>query len=209
MNVNLDDELRGAPPAGYGNDFSTHLLEEYKLYVSMADKISERRQAANTFFLAINSAVITALGITWPSEIGASKFSWFIVVSAVGILLCLSWNRLLRSYKDLNSAKFVIIGKLEGYLPVRPYAAEWKLVGEGKVSRQYLPLSHIELKIPFFFMLLYIALAGIVPLTANGSPATEKTPTTIFVEENGCKPGVTPNVETIRQKMEPQKGKPR
>src|SRR5256885_4461010 len=36
-------------------------LEQYKLYVEMADRISSRRLTANSFFLTINSAII-ALG---------------------------------------------------------------------------------------------------------------------------------------------------
>ena len=37
------------------------LLEQYKLYVEMADRISQRRGAANTFFLTFNTAVVGAL----------------------------------------------------------------------------------------------------------------------------------------------------
>ncbi len=186
MSVDLNKELTGVPATVYGSDYNAHLLEEYKLYVGMADKISERRQTANTFFLAINSAVITALGIAWPADVVAVKMPWFFVAATVGGLLCLSWYRLLKSHKDLNSAKFTIIGKLEELLPVRPYAAEWKLVGEGKVSRLYLPFTHIETKIPCFFMMLYVGLAIIVPLTQRNPPVPEKAQTTVFVEGNSC-----------------------
>ena len=30
------------------------LLEQYKLYVEMADRISQRRQSANNYFLSVN-----------------------------------------------------------------------------------------------------------------------------------------------------------
>ena len=33
-------------------------LEQYKLYVEMADRISSRRQNANSFFLSINTAIV-------------------------------------------------------------------------------------------------------------------------------------------------------
>src|SRR5262245_9792406 len=42
--------------------FQNHLLEQYKLYVEMADRISQRRGTANTFFLTVNTAIIGALG---------------------------------------------------------------------------------------------------------------------------------------------------
>ena len=41
-------------PEKYGEKYKEHLLEQYKLYVEMADRISGRRQTANSFFLSIN-----------------------------------------------------------------------------------------------------------------------------------------------------------
>jgi hypothetical protein len=38
------------------------LLEQYALYVEMADRISSRRGLANTFFLTLNSAILTLVG---------------------------------------------------------------------------------------------------------------------------------------------------
>jgi hypothetical protein len=186
MSVHLNEELAGVPSATYGTEYNSHLLEEYKLYVSMADKISERRQTANTFFLTLNSAALAALGFAWPAELSGARRPWLFVVAAVGMVVCLSWYRLLRSYRDLNSAKFTIVGALEALLPVKPYAAEWKLVGEGKVSRLYLPLTHIETKVPFFFMLLYLGVAIIVPWAKGSELAPEKAQTTVFLQENGC-----------------------
>ena len=36
----------------YGDRYIEHLLEQYKIYVASADKISDRRQKANEFFSA-------------------------------------------------------------------------------------------------------------------------------------------------------------
>jgi hypothetical protein len=38
------------------------LLEQYKIYVEMADRISSRRALTNTFFLTINTAVFALVG---------------------------------------------------------------------------------------------------------------------------------------------------
>src|SRR2546426_1964670 len=37
-------------------------LEQYKLYVEMADRISARRQTANEFFLSVNTVIVALLG---------------------------------------------------------------------------------------------------------------------------------------------------
>jgi hypothetical protein len=40
--MDLDEALYRASPSTYGEQYQSHLLEQYKLYVQMADKISER-----------------------------------------------------------------------------------------------------------------------------------------------------------------------
>ena len=47
--------------AKYGEKYDEHLLQQYLLYVQMADKISERRSLANTFFLTANTAILSAI----------------------------------------------------------------------------------------------------------------------------------------------------
>jgi hypothetical protein len=186
MSSDSDVEIASAAEAQYGSEYRNHLLEQYKLYVEMADKISERRQAANTFFIGMCSALLGALGVTWPTDAVIARTPWFVLVSVVGILLCLVWYRLIRSYRDLNSAKFKVVGRMESFLPVRPYRAEWELVGEGKASGLYLPFTHIETRIPFAFVALFVAVAIAAPLTkghekAPGSEA--KSLTTMYFEK--------------------------
>ncbi len=57
----VDDTLcnRGVTPASFGGGqerYQAVLLEQYKLYVEMADRVSARRALANTFFLTLNTA---------------------------------------------------------------------------------------------------------------------------------------------------------
>ncbi|MBP7615288.1 MAG: hypothetical protein KA756_06515, partial [Steroidobacteraceae bacterium] len=47
----------------YGADFRLHALREYELYVEMADRVSNRRMLANSFFVGMNTAVVGALAI--------------------------------------------------------------------------------------------------------------------------------------------------
>src|SRR5947208_1921235 len=127
----LRRDLKGVPKDVYGGEYTSHLLEQYKLYVQMADKISERRQSANTFFLTINTALVAMLGIVWPPTEQIIRPVWYLIVSMAGLALCFSWYRLLRSYRDLNSSKFRVVHAIEQLLPIRPYDAEWTSVGRG------------------------------------------------------------------------------
>ena len=54
----IREALWNEDPSPSGSD---RLLEQYKLYVEMADRISQRRGAANTCFLTFNTAVVGAL----------------------------------------------------------------------------------------------------------------------------------------------------
>ena len=52
----------------YGGDTAAYqkaILEQYKIYVEMADRISQRRGLTNTFFLTLNTAIFTAIGLFW------------------------------------------------------------------------------------------------------------------------------------------------
>ena len=42
--------------------YEHHILDQYKLYVEMADRISSRRNSANIFFLTLNSTILTIIG---------------------------------------------------------------------------------------------------------------------------------------------------
>ena len=156
MAENLQRHLVGVSKDKYGANHADHLLEQYKLYVEMADKISERRQSANSFFLAINTALVTALGIVWGE--GFLKLSWYSIVGAAGMVLCYSWWSLLKSYRDLNAGKFTVVHAIEQHLPIRPYDAEWAIVGRGKDPERYKPLTHIEILVPWVFFFLYVTL---------------------------------------------------
>jgi hypothetical protein len=164
--MDLDEALYKTPASKYGAEYQNHLLEQYKLYVQMADKISERRQSANSFFLTVNTAQIAFLGLVAspdesgdPGIVASPPLPWVLVVAAAGVVLCYSWYRLVRSYKDLNSAKFKVVHAIESRLPASPYDAEWEAVGRGEDKDLYLPFTHVEIYIPWVFAALYVLLA--------------------------------------------------
>ncbi len=132
-----------------------HVLEQYKLYVEMADRISARRATANTFFLTLNTLVVGALATCAEKSSHLS----IIVVCIAAIVLCYVWKRLINSYRQLNTAKYAVIGELERKLPSSPYwSAEWSALGEGKDPRRYKQLTGVEKGVPIIFMGLYLLL---------------------------------------------------
>lgn len=154
--------IQGVQPAQYQGTYTSDLLEQYKLYVEMADRISQRRQTANTFFLSINTLLVTLSGFFVTHIEKGSEYLWLFFVGIAGIILCFYWYKQIRSYKDLNSAKFIVIHEIELFLPIRPYDAEWTAVGMGQNEKHYLPFTHIELQIPWVFLWLYIAMMIII-----------------------------------------------
>ncbi|MEU0092622.1 hypothetical protein [Kribbella sp. NPDC006257] len=140
------------------------LIEQYKLYVEMADRISTRRGIANGFFLTLNTLIFTAAGFFWQkpadARAGLVLFPWLVLTGQ-----CLAWFLIIRSYRQLNTAKYVVIGALEERLPASPYwRAEWAALGVGRDQARYWPLSTIEQWIPMFFAASYVI--GFIALIA-------------------------------------------
>ena len=82
-----------------------------------------------------------------------------MAVSVAGIAVSSLWYFLIRSYRDLNSAKFNVVHLVESEMPLKLYDAEWEMVGRGKNRKLYLPVTHIETKVPVLFIAIYVALA--------------------------------------------------
>jgi hypothetical protein len=77
------------------------------------------------------------------------------------------WYRLVRAYKDLNSAKFKVVHEIEAQLPLAPYDAEWEAVGRGKAPKLYLPFTHVEIYTPLvFFAIHLVVLVRYIPFKA-------------------------------------------
>lgn len=141
---------------GSGEKYATVVLEQYKIYVEMADRISARRAVANTFFITLNSVAVTLIGILWKDRPSAST-GWLILPLTILLGLCAAWFWLVRSYRQLNTGKYAVIGALERRLPASPYwAAEWTALGKGGDRSVYWPLTHLEQWIPALFGAAYV-----------------------------------------------------
>jgi hypothetical protein len=152
----LDLEADAAPaPAGLPENY----VELYKIAVEMADRISARRGVANSFFLTVNTGIVAVLS--------SRDVRWYLAVA--GIVFSVTWWALLRSYRELNRAKFDVILAMEERLPVRVFGDEWDRLRSEPASfgvrrgalrpwlRQYRELGRVERIVPWVFVVIYLA----------------------------------------------------
>jgi len=153
MSNEINTHLLKVTNSEYGKHYQQHLMDQYQLYLEMTDRISQRRLKANTFFLSINSFLATVIGYL----LGSKNPPITAVISfLIGAILTYLWFRIVNSYQQLNSGKFKVILEIEKLLPLSPYSAEWKILGEGKCKNLYTPFSNIEKWVPRLLMSLHI-----------------------------------------------------
>lgn len=107
------------------------IVDLYKMAVEMSDRVSARRASANTYFLTLHTGLAAFVGfLSSAPELGAVPRvddAGAAVLSAAGVMLAVAWWLLLRSYRDLNAAKFKVINEIESeHLPIQIFLAEWK-----------------------------------------------------------------------------------
>lgn len=151
-------------PEEYGANYSAHLLEQYKIYVEMADRVSQRRDQSNRFYVTIVSAlaaivvVIARFGVPADGANGALSDIGFLAIGLFGLALSGVWWLNIRSYRTLNSAKFEIINRIEKQLPFAGYSEEWDILRPLEGRKPYLQLTRVEQFVPIIFMALFALL---------------------------------------------------
>ncbi|MEV0298351.1 hypothetical protein [Nocardia sp. NPDC050710] len=156
LRTRLWNETRENPgPEGRAITYESAVLEQYRLCVEMADRVSARRGLTNSFFLTLNTGIFTLVAAF--AKAPSQDTVWWLAIPLAAILgQCFAWFYLVRSYRLLNSAKYQVVGALEERLPASPFwKAEWWALGEGTDRARYWPLSHIEQWIPILFALAY------------------------------------------------------
>jgi hypothetical protein len=138
------------------------VLDQYKLAVEMADRVSGRRGAANGFYLTAASALLaTSEGLS------------LAVAAIAGMALSLAWWAQLTSYRNLNAAKWKVIGNLEKELSAQPFTDEWSILKAEPLERtvlrskrlgrwlqpfaRYVELSLVEQIAPLVYFGLFVA----------------------------------------------------
>jgi hypothetical protein len=132
------------------NKFDSVLLEQYKLYVEMTDRLSARRNDAAKFY----TSLLTALLALIPFVLGQGLVTpvhkiALLGIGVIGAILCFIWVVNINSYKQLASLKFKVIEEMEQHLPYQCYSREWQILGTGKYS--YRRLNKVERIVPILF----------------------------------------------------------
>jgi hypothetical protein len=154
--MDIEEVLIGLSQDDYGDSYRNDVLDIYKTYLDMTDRISARREKTNSYFLTINTALVGLLTYLSLSDTSCPILTTHLPIAIAGITLSYLWYRIIRSYRDLNSAKFKIIHRIENFLPLAPYDAEWEAVGRGQNKKLYLPFTHVEIFVPWVFVLLHL-----------------------------------------------------
>ena len=127
-------------------------LELYKLAAEMADRVSARRATANAFFLTVNTALLAFVST------GLDNMLWLVALA--GIALSGAWWVLLKSYRDLNAAKFAVITEMENNLDAKVFGDEWIILKEKRQEgwqHRYTEFGAVERFVPLVFAALYAA----------------------------------------------------
>jgi hypothetical protein len=148
---------------------SSQALELYKVMVQSSESLVGRRQAVNTFFLTMNGALLTAIGIIVQSSRDNRLGSLGVAVLALtGAILCAAWRSLINSFGQLNYGKFQVINSVERFLAVAIYAAEWEALGRGQDPKIYRSFTSREIWVPNALLALHIGTALVAIIAALG-----------------------------------------
>ena len=139
------------------------LLEQYKVFLQTSEDLVARRQTVNNFYISINSALVALFSAMFAFELSAThRLVIGLLFSAVGIVLSVSWIRLLASYGNLNSSKMRIISSVERHLPASLYDAEWAALSDKLNKKRYISFTESEKNIPRLFIVLYTAVFALL-----------------------------------------------
>ncbi len=129
----------------------TELLEIYKLHAELADRVSQRREAANRLHIGILSGLGLATGIFIESGVAESLNFVFLAVGILGSVISASWWFVIRSYRQLNSGKFKALDELENEIAFPFFRREWEILKTGKKQNRYWEITNVETFLPVVF----------------------------------------------------------
>ncbi|MFG3064405.1 hypothetical protein ACGFYM_38505 [Streptomyces sp. NPDC048231] len=134
------------------------ILDLYKTAVEMSDRISARRGTANAFYLTVQTALVSVLGLS-PTRLASAPWWMNFAVCLAGLTLSTSWWLQLRSYRSLNRAKFTVIHAMEMRLPVKIFTVEWEALRQDRTQphlSRYVELGMVERAVPLVFAAIHL-----------------------------------------------------
>ncbi|MCF8468946.1 MAG: hypothetical protein K9G33_16220 [Sneathiella sp.] len=139
---------------------SSQINDLYRIMIDSSEKLIQRRQITNGFFITVIGGIVTASGfIIKENPVGDANVYALLLPTLVGIFLCRSWGNLIKNYGRLNAAKFRVILRLEEELRASVFSAEWVALGKGLRPKKYRSFTDTEQHVPNMFMVLFIVFA--------------------------------------------------
>lgn len=129
----------------YGDGYNSSVMEQWKTCVEQANSNTEKRNNSNGLFITINTGLFAVITFTGDNK--------SFLLSVVGIVICILWLNMIRSYQQLSRVKYDIVNEIEAKLPLAPFTHEWEKL---KLEHNYVGLTKIEKAIPRVFLFLYV-----------------------------------------------------
>ena len=143
-------------------DDKAELLELYKLHAELADRISQRREAAHRLFVGILTGIFILLAAFLRFGTGNIPTQAIVIAGgSLGVALSMSWYIVIRSYRQLNTGKFKTLHELEKKLAYPFFRREWEFLEQGKKKSRYWKLTVVETFLPIIFCLFFVWLVFI------------------------------------------------
>lgn len=142
------------PAAEWSADETKAALDIYRMLVELADKVSQRRQSSNSFYLSVNTALV---GASAYLTVGGQQSVWrALMVAVAGALVSVLWIKSIHTYRSLNAAKFDVIMELEKHLMMAPLSAEWEQLERGENAKRHKPFHKIEVMVAWLMLAVHI-----------------------------------------------------
>ena len=134
-------------------------MEIYKLHAELADRVSQRREGANRLHVTLLIGLVMLLAALLRFGSGDVPQDLLqLVIGVGGVSVSLSWTIVIRSYNQLNSAKYKVLQELEIYLNFAYFTKEWNLLTQNENKNRYWQLTKVERILPVLFGILSLSL---------------------------------------------------
>ena len=137
FSYDIDERLNGDKR----DEVKKEILEQYKMYQKTSEDLVSRRQSVNSFYNSLNTALVALQGAVMGIVEMPNKIFILIAMAMAGIVLCLSWRKLLDAYGTLNSSKMKVINLIEKQLPLKLYDTEWEIMSDRLNSKKYVSFT--------------------------------------------------------------------
>ena len=125
-------------------------FEQYKIFLESLERDESRKETVNQVWIVLNSFGLSALSFVKETNIpiGWKDYILFIIVSLIGMLLCVAWILSMNSLRYNIQHKRKLLITLENILGDK---FQRKVYMEKKLEKQESVLAFSEIMVPILF----------------------------------------------------------